>query len=74
MINAATVLTSPNAIIGFLDIIHRPVCYLKTTIQRLDSGCTLRQKSTQLGPIDNASSYLWTPEPTQDRIYKQSTT
>jgi hypothetical protein len=68
MINSATVLTSPSAIIGFLDIIHYSVCYLKSMIQRLDSGSILRQKKpTQLGPVDRASSYLWTLEPTEDR-------
>jgi hypothetical protein len=28
---------------------------------------------TQLGPIDRASPYLQTPEPTQDGVYKPST-
>jgi hypothetical protein len=37
MINASTVVTSRSAIFGFLDIIFCPVCYLKTTLQRLDS-------------------------------------
>jgi hypothetical protein len=31
---------------------------------------SLGKKSTQLGPIDRASHYLWTPEPPQGRIYK----
>jgi hypothetical protein len=74
LINAAIVLTSPGAIIGFLNVIHLSVCYIKTMFKRLDSVLILRQKPTQLAQIDRASSYLWTPEPTQLRKYKQNTT
>jgi hypothetical protein len=33
----------------------------------------LQVKPNQLGPIDTVSHYLWTPAPTQDRVYKTST-
>jgi hypothetical protein len=42
--------------INFLDIIQRPV-FLKT-FRILDTVSVLRQKPTQLGPIDRASPYL----------------
>jgi hypothetical protein len=65
---------SLRTIIYFLDIIHRPVFYLK----RRFGDCILPPSSgkttTHLGPIDRAGPYLWTPKPTQDRIYKPNTT
>jgi hypothetical protein len=42
-------------------------CFYFKTFWRLDS-VRPQVKSPHFGPIDRASSYLWTPEPTQDRI------
>jgi hypothetical protein len=47
-------------IIYFLDIIHRPVFYLKATFWRLDSVSVLNEKPTQMCPIDRASPCLRT--------------
>jgi hypothetical protein len=33
----------------------------------------LQVKPIQLGPVDRASLYLWTPVPAQSRVYKPST-
>jgi hypothetical protein len=48
-----------NTINEFMDTIHRPVFYLKTTFRRLDSVSFPRQ-CVQLGPIDRASPCLRT--------------
>jgi hypothetical protein len=58
----------------FLEIIHRPVFFFsKTMFPRPDSASVLRWKPTQLGSIERAIPYLWTPATTLDRIYKPNT-
>lgn len=59
--------------ITFLDIIHLPVFILKHTILETEFSLHLQVKPVQMGPIVRPSPYLWTPEPTQDRVYKPST-
>jgi hypothetical protein len=48
----------------------------KTTYSASETGFCLHLwvEPTQLGPIDTTSPYLHTPAPTQERIYKPSTT
>jgi hypothetical protein len=53
----------------FLDII---CSYLKQNVSETGFGLRLQLKPTQLGPIDRATSYLQTPAPTQDWVYKPS--
>jgi hypothetical protein len=42
--------------------------------QRLDLSPPSGEEPTQVGSIERASPYLWTPEPTQGRIYEPNTT
>jgi hypothetical protein len=63
----------------FLDIINRPVlcktpsCVcLKHNVLETGLCLCLQVKPSQLGPIDRASPYVWTPAPTQDRLYNQA--
>jgi hypothetical protein len=46
-----------------------PCFYLKYNISEIGFCLRLQVEPTHLGPIDRASPYLWTPAPTQDRIY-----
>jgi hypothetical protein len=57
----------------FLDIIHRHVFIWEHNFSETGFPLCLQVKPTQLGPIDRATSYLWTPAPTRDRVYNLST-
>jgi hypothetical protein len=48
-----------NITITILDIIHRPVFYLKHDVSETGFCLHLRVELTQLGPIDTASLCLW---------------
>jgi hypothetical protein len=55
-------------------------CVVSTAIQLILVSYMLHNrmqsmKSTQLGPVDRASPYLWTPvpAPAHDRVYNPST-
>jgi hypothetical protein len=50
------------------------ILFLFKTHNILETGfCLLLQVDpSQLGPINRASTYLQTPAPTQDRVYKQA--
>jgi hypothetical protein len=65
------ILTNINIV--FLDIINRPVFYLKHNVSETGFSLRLQVEPTQLGPIDRASPYLRRPAPTHDRAYKIST-
>jgi hypothetical protein len=54
----------------FLDIIHRPVFYLKYNVSETEFCLRLQVEPTELGPMDRASPYLRTPAPTQDTVYE----
>jgi hypothetical protein len=42
-----------------LDIIHRPVFYLKQSVSETGFCLLLQGEPTQLGPVDRASLYTW---------------
>jgi hypothetical protein len=50
-----------NITITILDIIHRPVFYLKLNVSETGICLRLQVESTQFSPIDRASLCLWTP-------------
>jgi hypothetical protein len=52
----------------FLDIIHRPVYISEHNISETGFCLPPQVKPTQLGPIDRASSYLWTRRRWADNI------
>jgi hypothetical protein len=47
--------------------------YLKYNVLKTGFCLHLQVESTQLGPTDRASPYLWTPAPTQDNLHIPST-
>jgi hypothetical protein len=51
----------------FLDIIHCPLFYLKHKLPEIELCLCLLVEPTQLGPINRAGPYLWTPETTQHK-------
>jgi hypothetical protein len=58
-----------NTTITILDIIHRPVLYLKTWLSETEFCLCLWVEPTQMGPIERASLRFWTPATTPISIY-----